>query len=233
MFVSIQVLEDNYTHFVYNAKYAIAFDCVWPELVLQLLNKDLSAFKKESITKSEINDLPNLLLPRELLGFFTTHRHIDHSAGDNDMKKVAKHYKIGDQQTLVLDKWNIKGIATPCHTSDSVCFQITGEEETPLIITGDTLFMLGCGKFNEGPAEMMFSNFRKLEKLEGLVLYGHNYNTDNIAFAELYGDREIPEEIKNKRFLRMSNEAKFNPFILAETPEKLGELRQLKNNFKL
>lgn len=171
MIISIKVLEDNYTHFIYTNKVAIAFDCVEPKYVLKLLNKDISKFNKISISKEEIDNLPDLLNPRKLIGFFTTHKHLDHSAGDIFLSKYSKHFKLNNNEIIKLDEWNIKGITTPCHTLDSICFYITCNNSIPIIITGDTLFMLGCGKFFEGTPEMMFNNFRILEKLEGIVLY--------------------------------------------------------------
>ena len=75
-------------------------------------------------------------------------------------------------------------IETPGHTPDSICFyrQAT-ETEPPLLVTGDTLFVGGCGKIDESSADTMFSSLQKIKQLpdKTLVFSGHDYGTTSTS----------------------------------------------------
>jgi len=48
---------------------------------------------------------------------------------------------------------------TPCHTRGHICYFVTDSahpEQTPAVLTGDTLFLSGCGRFFEGDATEMY-----------------------------------------------------------------------------
>ncbi len=50
---------------------------------------------------------------------------------------------------------------TPCHTTGHICYFIkhsSKDDVTPIVLTGDTLFIAGCGRFFEGNAEQMHNN---------------------------------------------------------------------------
>lgn len=79
----------------------------------------------------------------------------------------------------------VKGLYTPCHTQDSICwFMEDGAEK--VVFTGDTLFHAGCGKFFEGNAEEMNTALNKtLAALpnDTKVFPGHEYTKSNVKFA--------------------------------------------------
>ena len=54
-----------------------------------------------------------------------------------------------DGEGFSLGSIAVKGLHTPCHTQDSICwFMQDGDDR--VVFTGDTLFHGGCGKFFEG-----------------------------------------------------------------------------------
>jgi len=70
---------------------------------------------------------------------------------------------------------------TPGHTPGSACYQLGNE-----IITGDTLFVFGCGRcdLSGGSPEDMFVTLKQMkERLPGdmLIHPGHNYSVKPTA----------------------------------------------------
>ncbi|XP_036134467.1 hydroxyacylglutathione hydrolase, mitochondrial isoform X4 [Molossus molossus] len=93
---------------------------------------------------------------------------------------------------------NVKCLSTPCHTSGHICYFVSkpGSSEPPAVFTalllhgcplsGDTLFVAGCGKFYEGTADEMYKAL--IEVLGRLppdtrVYCGHEYTINNLKFA--------------------------------------------------
>ena len=68
----------------------------------------------------------------------------------------------------------------PGHTRAHVAYYRAGA-----LFCGDTLFVCGCGKLFEGPAEQMYASLQKLAALpdETKVYCGHEYTLANIRFA--------------------------------------------------
>ena len=84
------------------------------------------------------------------------------------------YFNGGDE--LVLGETTIKILHTPGHTPGSACYQLGNE-----IITGDTLFVFGCGRcdMSGGNLEYMFVTLKNMkERLpqDMLIHPGHNYS---------------------------------------------------------
>ncbi|ADM11052.1 hydroxyacylglutathione hydrolase [Encephalitozoon intestinalis ATCC 50506] len=236
------VIGDNYMHLFYEGDSAFCIDACNPRVLLKALGVD---FKKKIYSESEILGMEeDLEKRRKLVYLFTTHRHQDHSHGipyiaenspetkrisgfEGSICKCGDRFKFGEVE--------IECLYTPCHTVDSFCYYIGGE----FLATGDTLFFLGCGKFFEGTPEQMVQAIKKImERVDqnAILLYGHDYNKQNIQFTEEFYC--IPPEIKRKRFLRLRDEMEYNPFfnlgkILTEDSEseRMRELRRRKDYF--
>ena len=73
-------------------------------------------------------------------------------------------------------------INTPGHTVGHISYFI---EPGAVLLCGDTLFSLGCGKLLEGTAADMFGSLRKLAVLpdDTVVCCGHEYTQSNAKFA--------------------------------------------------
>lgn len=82
---------------------------------------------------------------------------------------------------LVVGSQRIQFLHTPGHTPGSQCFLVNGN-----LISGDTLFIGGCGRVDlpgSDPAQMYDSLTNKLKALpEDTVLYpGHNYSAETTS----------------------------------------------------
>jgi len=133
-------------------------------------------------------------------------------------------------------------IETPAHTNGHITYYIA---DGGILLPGDTMFSLGCGRFFEGTAEDMFRSLSKFEDLPGetLVCAGHEYTEGNARFA-LSVDPENAElraraaEVGALRAAgratlpsRLADERACNPFLRAKDAEELGRLRAAKDNF--
>lgn len=80
---------------------------------------------------------------------------------------------VKDGDEITLGEIKIKVMATPGHTSGSVCYIAEN-----CIFSGDTLFYCSCGRtdFPSGSPEQMMSSIQKLKALDGdyKVYTGHN-----------------------------------------------------------
>lgn len=80
---------------------------------------------------------------------------------------------VKDGDEITLGETKIKVMATPGHTSGSVCYIAEN-----CIFSGDTLFYCSCGRtdFPSGSPEQMMSSLQKLKALDGdyRVYTGHN-----------------------------------------------------------
>lgn len=138
----------------------------------------------------------------KVTGVFLTHGHPDHVNGLKDIlgqynvpvyisKYEAPFYKlqhkniveIEDHQKLKVGGIEFECILTPGHTPGCQCFKYEN-----ILITGDTLFIDGCGRCDlpGGNAKEMYNSlYNILMKLpDATLLYpGHNYG--NVPFATL------------------------------------------------
>jgi len=136
----------------------------------------------------------------------------------------------------------LRVIDTPAHTSGHVSYYIA---DGGILLTGDTMFSLGCGRLFEGNAEDMFRSLQKFADLPGetLVCAGHEYTAGNARFA-LAVDPEnaaLQARAAEVTALRAAGQATLpvslaveratNPFLRAPDAETLGTLRAAKDQF--
>ena len=130
-----------------------------------------------------------------------THHHWDHTGGVTELKRKTGCTVIGGDKRRIrdIDQFVIDGeafqvgdaevrvIATPGHTSTSVCYYVPPSQANTsgILWTGDTLFVGGCGRLFEGDAEAMWQSLQKLASLpdDTIVYCGHDYTLDNYEFA--------------------------------------------------
>ena len=203
---------------------------------------------------------------------FITHHHGDHTAGLDDLKQRHNASILGsstDSAASALydirlnddDEFEFAGrkvvvIATPGHTLDMLNFYIPEED---IVCTGDTLFVMGCGRIFEGNADMMWASLQKLLALpDHTVIYcSHEYtlananfarsvDPDNTSLAARQGavielrDNGLPTvptrldlEKATNPFLRVDN-AKIRAHLgmdQASNAEVFAEIRRRKDNF--
>ena len=188
-----------------------------------------------------------------------THHHGDHIA-DTDMvrarfpgckvvgaaadahrlPKLDQAVKEGD----IVHLGNAAGqvIDTPGHTRGQINFFFPGG---PILLSGDTLFSIGCGRLIEGTAGEMFASLSKLAALpdDTLVCCGHEYTESNIKFAlsvdpgnaalqaraaEAHAQRAAGKPTIPSR---LGEEKRANPFLLAKDAAALADVRGAKDRF--
>lgn len=188
-----------------------------------------------------------------------THHHGDHIAGTD---AIRAHYGVpvvgarADAHRLPkLDRQVWEGsevdlgastarvFETPGHTRGHISYYFS---DGGVLLCGDTLFSLGCGRLLEGTAGEMFASLVKCAALPGdtLVCCGHEYTESNARFA-LHADPEnldlhaYAERVKELRAMGLptlpsllSDELECNPFLRAGDVATLADLRGRKDSFR-
>jgi hydroxyacylglutathione hydrolase len=187
-----------------------------------------------------------------------THHHADHTAGVDEVRarfrcKVAgaaadRHRlpalddALKDGDTVAIGDSKGQVIETPGHTIGQINFFFP---DGPVLLSGDTLFSLGCGRLSEGTPQQMFHSLAKLKALPAgtLVCCGHEYTESNARFALAVDpdNKDLHEFVAKVEQLRaagqpsvpsvMADELKANPFLLAPDAKAFGTLRAKKDKF--
>lgn len=207
-----------------------------------------------------------------------THHHPDHTGGNVEVAKRLNLERIyghasdkgripGQTQfveegaTFRVGALEVRVLHIPGHTTGAVAYVVTYSSNDPVVFTGDTLFLAGCGRLFEGDPPMMHASLSKLTKLDGRtrVYCGHEYTESNLRFAAHVepgnpavaaarerasarrgaGEPSVPstiaEELQYNPFLRTdSTEIRRSLSIdeKASPAEALGKIRLAKDTFK-
>jgi hydroxyacylglutathione hydrolase len=132
----------------------------------------------------------------KLTHILNTHHHLDHCGGNLDLKQETGALVVGpgkdaaripgldigvDESTgWAFDGRKVRVLEVPAHTRGAITFVIDGHA-----FTGDTLFLMGCGRLFEGDPQMMWTSLSKLMTLpdDTKVYCGHEYTQGNGRFA--------------------------------------------------
>lgn len=190
---------DNLAYLLYGSKEAMAIDGgAWQE-ILAFLDQHHLALKYVT----------------------NTHRHYDHTPGDDHLlKKTKAHFLdctiLADNENILIDGDPVVVYRTPGHSKDSICFH-TGNN----LITGDTLFNGTIGNCFSGDLRGFFESIQRLMALpdDTRIFAGHDYVRDSLAFAKHLEpqnqDIERYRQSYDPDFLysTMAEERKFNPYL--------------------
>lgn len=214
----------------------------------------------------------------KVVAILDTHHHYDHTGGNEE---VAKRLGIERVYGHASDKGRIPGqthfleegasftigsllvriIHIPGHTTGAIAYVVTREPHDPIVFTGDTMFVGGCGRIFEGDPPMMHASLSKLGKLDGRtqVYCGHEYTESNLRFAahvEPSNAAITQARARASAFRRdgkptvpstIAEELTYNPFLRTQSPEirktlaisdaaspaeALGAIRAAKDSFK-
>ena len=137
----------------------------------------------------------------ELLNHASAEVHLlkpEYEFWQHELDKPSLHHG-GDE--LQLGDTTIKILHTPGHTPGSACYQLGNE-----IITGDTLFVFGCGRcdLSGGSPHDMFATLKNMkERLpqDMLIHPGHNYSVKKTS--------TLAEQVEGNPFLHYEDEDSF------------------------
>ena len=131
----------------------------------------------------------------KLVKVIDTHIHADHVTGAGKLRDKTKcvtimgehtptdavEVKVKDDEIIQLDKFKIRALYTPGHTSDSFCFLMSN-----YLFSGDTLLINGTGRtdFQNGSSKDAYNSiFNRLLKLpdETLLYPAHDYKGETVS----------------------------------------------------
>jgi hydroxyacylglutathione hydrolase len=187
-----------------------------------------------------------------------THHHSDHIAGVDEVRARFGAKVVGaaadahrlpkldqavkEDDTVTFGNASARVIETPGHTRGQINYFFADGE---ILLSGDTLFSLGCGRLSEGTPGEMFSSLRKLAALPGgtKLCCGHEYTESNARFAlsvdpDNKALRARTEQARQQRAAGrptlpsvMSDELAANPFLRAPDVATFADLRAKKDRF--
>ncbi len=189
-----------------------------------------------------------------LTTILVTHHHLDHVGGVLELKRRTGCQVVGADasrirgldrlvrggETIELGPVTFDVIATPGHTSTSVCYYSAHTKPNAIVFTGDTLFLGGCGRLFEGSGRQMAQSLARLAPLPDAtrVCCGHDYTVENLTFARTIepDNVQIFEQLKRARQAPMSGstmeqENQTNVFLRACSVQEFVRRRKLKDTF--
>lgn len=183
-----------------------------------------------------------------------THHHGDHIAGNKELKlkygakivgpghetRITADFPVreGDDFSFGGEKAEI--FETPGHTRGHICFYFP---ESKIVFTGDTLFLMGCGRLFEGSADQMWDSLSKITALpDDIKIYcGHEYTQANGQFCLGIepDNKDLQERMAEVDMLRKAGqptipaplglEKKTNVFLRAGNAVRFAEIRKLRD----
>ncbi|WP_420402733.1 hydroxyacylglutathione hydrolase [Nisaea sp.] len=201
-----------------------------------------------------------------------THHHGDHTEGNAAVRAKygcklvgpkSETARIPDMDITLAegDSFEFAGhkaeiLETPGHTLGHIAFFFP---DSDILLSGDTLFVLGCGRVFEGTMEQMWNSLKKLRALppSTKIYCGHEYTQSNARFAlSVDGDNvKLQAQASEIDRLRadgrptvpstLGEELETNPFLRADSPDLaaaigmdgadpvavFAEVRKRKDNF--
>lgn len=189
---------------------------------------------------------------------FITHHHADHIGGVPALTARYHPKVVGNKADaarlpaldiavdggaiFAFGAAKVRVIETPGHTLGHIAYYIA---DGGLLLPGDTLFSLGCGRLFEGSAAQMFDSLAKLNALpdDTLVCAGHEYTLANAKFAlsvepdnvALQARAGAVEALRRQGVpslpVTLGEERATNPFLRAKTLESFTQRRLAKDKF--
>ncbi len=138
----------------------------------------------------------------ELAAILITHKHADHVGGIRQLRdhygdipvygparepipEITHRLSDGDRVVLEAVEAEFDVLDVPGHTAGHIAYFGQGAEQ-PVLLCGDTLFSVGCGRVFSGTHQQLHDSLTRIADLppETLVYCAHEYTLDNIGFAK-------------------------------------------------
>jgi len=175
-----------------------------------------------------------------------THHHGDHIEGNDAVRAKYGCTLVGPKSETARipgmditlaegDSFDFAGhraeiFETPGHTLGHIAFYFPDSE---ILLSGDTLFVLGCGRVFEGTMEQMWNSLKKLRALppSTRIYCGHEYTQSNARFALSVDGRNAKLKAQASEIDRLradgkptvpstlGEELETNPFLRADKPD--------------
>jgi len=134
-----------------------------------------------------------------------------HTMGLSVLETTAKLTPLKEGDQLSLGDNLIEVMHTPGHIDDAVCYFIKAKYATdglPKVITGDTLFVGGCGRTNETRVKDLYESLQELKALppKTVVYPGHDYGSSPTS--------TIGHEVATNQYYRAPNFTAFKKLRL-------------------
>lgn len=251
--VPIPCLKDNYAYLLVcrETKEAALIDVSEPGPVLAALDKGagtLDSRRDLSLEKESREDV-------RVVAILSTHHHHDHVGGNEEvMQKLSidrvyghasdrgripgqtQYLQEGD--TFEIGSLSVRAVHIPGHTLGAVAYVVSRDPEDPVVFTGDTLFVAGCGRLFEGDPAMMHASLSKLAALDPRtrVFCGHEYTESNLKFAAHVEPSNAAIENARSRASALRKDGKptvpstigdelaYNPFLRVDSQQIRGTL---------
>jgi hydroxyacylglutathione hydrolase len=272
--VSIPCRADNYAYLLVcrETKEAAIVDVSEAGPVLAAIEQGAGTLD----SRRDVN-APNGREDLRVVAILSTHHHHDHVDGNEEVRsklgidRVYGHASdrgripgqtqyLQENDTFEIGHLKVRALHIPGHTTGAVAYVVTSEHEDPVVFTGDTLFVAGCGRLFEGDPPMMHASLSKLAALEPRtrVYCGHEYTEANLRFAAhvepsnpaIAAARRRAAELRREGTpttgTTIGDELSYNPFLRtsskeirrtlgipdgAGAAEALGAIRRAKDSF--
>lgn len=134
----------------------------------------------------------------KLTHILNTHHHNDHTGGNLELKQATSctivgpradrdriagiDVAVGEGDTYALGAAIARIFDVPGHTRGHIAYWFA---QSRALFSGDTMFLMGCGRLFEGTPEQMWRSLAKFKSLppETMVYCGHEYTQANARFA--------------------------------------------------